>query len=257
MRVGGELDDAAIGAANARMNIKAKSFRQAVYTYLSWQWLGLGDKVRTDEASAVLKDNCINVGLVAALLFAVITQSWQTSSNVGDKLTILTNGRITMELTEQVFLCLSSISMWCLFGSVMHSLYMYCQIAELNGPTEVAHWADGMGPLLLNIHFMYLMYGLITFIASQCWLALTVMRIEVALVSLGFLALFVAPPLAYASVRSVHGLYLAKAKVADAYRTGGAGSFLSQLFSTDTPTSPGQITASASAHVPRVGRVAC
>ena len=36
MRVGGELDDAAIGAANARMNIKAKSFRQAIYTYLSW-----------------------------------------------------------------------------------------------------------------------------------------------------------------------------------------------------------------------------
>jgi hypothetical protein len=61
--------------------------------------------------------------------------------NVGEHLTTVTNGAVSKEVCEAIFSTVSSSAQWFLFGAVMHSLYMYCQICELNGTAEAAVWS--------------------------------------------------------------------------------------------------------------------
>jgi len=213
-------DTAALAKANVEAGFKRLTTFQAVTTFMSMTWLGAGGKVLTADLQANLKDNCINVGVVAALIFTMVSMD---PGSVGDSLVDLSNNTITKEACDATFACLSSVSQWFLFGAVLHSLYMYCQLSELNGVRETKVWSRYMGDLLTNAHFLYLIVGFVFYIISEIFLALTIMPLAAFAASLGTLLLAVALPLLAFSVRGVQGIYEAKVVVAEEHRQSGGG----------------------------------
>lgn len=206
--------DSTVGRANAQVGFKPLSFFEATVNFMSMQWLAAGDKFATSDLQQDLKDNCINVGVVAALIFTMVGFGQE---GAGSELVELTNGTVTQEASDGTLSCLSSIALWCLFGAVLHSLYMYCQIAQLKGPTEVEIWSHVMGSFLTNAHFLYLIVGFVFYIFSQVWFALTVMPLGAFATSLAVLIFAVAIPLVLFSIRGVQAIYKAKATLAQDY----------------------------------------
>ena len=182
-------------------------FLTALWRFMSMQWLGLGDNDRSSEMVSTIKDNFVNVGVVAALLFTMLALD---TGSVGDELATMTNGTITTESCGKVYAFTSSLAMWSLFGAVLHSLYLYCQVSELTTPTQVHFWVTNMGTLLVNFHFVYLIIGFILYIIAQLWLALTVLGLTLFIISAAFLLAVVGLPLIFASTKSVQLMYAAK-----------------------------------------------
>ena len=183
------------------------NFLTALWRFMSMQWLGLGDNDVSSEMGSTIKDNFVNVGVVAALLFTMLALD---TGSVGDELATMTNGTITTESCGKVYAFTSSLAMWSLFGAVLHSLYLYCQVSELTTPAEVYFWVNKMGIILVNFHFVYLIIGFILYIFAQLWLALTVLGLTLFIISAAFLLTVVALPLAFASTKSVQAMYEAK-----------------------------------------------
>ena len=186
------------------------TFMKAMWLFITMQWLGLGDKVTTQETGTTIKDNFVNVGVVAALLFTMIALD---SGSVGEELTTLSNGTLTVEACGMAFAFLNSLALWCLFGAVIHSLYLYCQVSELYTAAEVHYWSRNMGIFLINFHFLYLIFGFLLYIVAQAFLALTILGLTLWLISMAILIIFVAIPLMLASIWSVQAMYNAKRDV--------------------------------------------
>ena len=189
---------------------KEVSFWQAHWLFLTFEWLKLGDKVHTTESGTTIKDNFVNVGVVAALLFTMITLD---ATAVGGEIDEFSSGIVTPEITGQVYVFINSLAMWCLFGSVLHSLYLYIQVSELKTKAEVAYWSQSMGFIMLNFHFFYLVVGFLLYILAQAWLVLTYLGLIAGFVSIGIAIFFMAIPLVYASTKSVQAMYNARRKV--------------------------------------------
>ena len=213
-------DEDAINKATADLNFKKVSMRQALWYLITTQWLGVGDKIRTTGSATSIKDNFVNVGVVAALLFTMVAID---TSVVGDELVDFTYnvswayGGITVDTCGQIYATLGSIALWSLFGAVLHSLYLYCQCSELNTSLETYYWAKTMGPFWINFHFIYLVIGFLSFIFSQVWLAATLLKTGWLIGTICYLVLGVAVPMILASTISVRALYNAKAHVTEEY----------------------------------------
>ena len=178
-------------------------------------WLKLGDFVHTAENGSMIKDNFVNVGVVAALLFTMIALD---ATAVGGEIDEFSSGIVTLEITGQVYVFINSLAMWCLFGSVLHSLYLYIQVSELKTKAEVAYWSESMGFILLNFHFLFLVLGFLFYIFAQVWLVLSHLGLIAGFISIGLLGLFVAVPLVFASTKSVQSMFNARHHVLEQYR---------------------------------------
>lgn len=176
----------------------------------------LGNKVPTDELQSSIKDNLINVGVVAALLFTLV------SINPGELGDELSEYGCSLEVAGQVYLLLSSFALWSLFICVMHSL-ITCQIvSSLNCTEEVVQWESKMGTMA-QIHYLYLVTGFITYIFSQIWVAMSWMKPPYLIASLVVFALLVMP-VVLATFRGFQRLYGVKVDLAEDPRFGAAAS---------------------------------
>ena len=189
---------------------KEVSFWQAHWLFLTFEWLKLGDKVHTTESGTTIKDNFVNVGVVAALLFTMITID---STAVGPEIAQFSSDIVTEEISGKVYVFINSLAMWFLFGAVLHSMYLYCQLSELQTSTEVGYWSESMGFIMLNFHLFYLVVGFVLYILAQAWLVLTYLGLIAGFVSIGIAIFFMAIPLVYASTKSVQAMYNARRKV--------------------------------------------
>jgi hypothetical protein len=201
------------------------SLWKALWLFVSNQWLKLGDFVHTAENGSMIKDNFVNVGVVAALLFTMIALD---ATAVGGEIDEFSSGIVTLEITGQVYVFINSLAMWCLFGSVLHSLYLYIQVSELKTKAEVAYWSESMGFILLNFHFLFLVLGFLFYIFAQVWIVLSIfaqvwivlshLGLIAGFISIGLLGLFVAVPLVFASTKSVQSMFNARHHVLEQYR---------------------------------------
>ena len=195
---------------------KDVSFWQAHRLFLTFEWLKLGDKAHTTESGTTIKDNFVNVGVVAALLFTMITLD---ATAVGPEIAQFSSDIVTEETSGKVYVFINSLAMWFLFGAVLHSMYLYCQLSELQTSTEVGYWSESMGFIMLNFHLFYLVVGFVLYILAQAWLVLTYLGLVAGFVSIGIAIFFMAIPLVYASTKSVQAMYNARRKVVKAEAT--------------------------------------
>ena len=192
------------------------SLWKALWLFVSNQWLKLGDFVHTAENGSMIKDNFVNVGVVAALLFTMIALD---ATAVGGEIDEFSSGIVTPEITGKVYVFINSLAMWFLFGAVLHSMYLYCQLSELQTSTEVGYWSESMGFIMLNFHLFYLVVGFVLYIFAQAWLVLTYLGLIAGFVSIGIAIFFMASPLVYASTKSVQAMYNARRTVVKAEAT--------------------------------------
>ena len=198
-----------IAKANHALGLKRPSILGTFKIMITNEWMGLGDKVPTEDFASNLKENFINVGVTAALLLTLVFVS---TEDVGDE---LVQHGISTETAAQVFVALSSVSLLLLFVCVMHCLITFCAVSELNCVDEVITWSRLVGKLV-HLHYFFFIGGFISYIMSQMWLMATVLKIGVlAAVLVGFL-LSVLIPL-YATTCSTQALYMAKIELAQKY----------------------------------------
>ena len=169
---------------------------------LTNSWMGLGDKVPTDNLGDSLKENFVNVGVVGALLLTLVFIS---TEGVGDKTEA--HG-MTQDTASQIYAFLSSLALWCLFICVLHALITHCIMSELNCLDEVISWTKSMGQWI-HIHYLFFILGFLLYVASQLWLAFTVLSVPVFCATVAVLFLLFPLPL-FATFRGIRSLYQAK-----------------------------------------------
>ena len=197
-------------------------------------WMGLGDMVPTEELTSSLKDNFVNVGVVAALLLTLVSIS---TDDVGSE---LEQYHVSNEVAGQVFAVLSAASLLLLFVCVMHCLLTFCAVSELICVEEVVSWSRSLGKMI-HMHYFFFIGGFLTYIVSQIWLALTVLKLPVAIVLLSIFLVVVSLPL-YATTRSVQALYTAKIALAanHGFKLSADGTAASDTMSGETQGGSGE-----------------
>lgn len=210
-----EADSIATIAAAYQQNgqIAHISFWGAWKVMLNNSWMGLSSTVPNPDVKDALGDNFVNVGVVAALLFTMVSID---ADVVGEELVAMSNGTISLELCADVYSFMASVAWWLLFMCVMFCLTMYCIISELSCQAEVIYWQKVMGPLA-HVHFILLVVGMLTFGCSHIWLLLTKLAWPYFLSSLLIGPLVMGLILLYANNLAIKALYGAKAELKAQY----------------------------------------
>lgn len=201
-----------VAAANQELNLKPISLIYAFKVFLLVEWMGIGSRVPTQDLASQLKDNYVNIGVVAALLLTLISLD---TSLVGDEMDAY---GVNHHIAAQVFAFLVSLALWLLFIAVLHCLFCYCYVSELNCIEEVMVWNKSTQGITHILHFCFFASGFFLYIVAQIWLAATVLPPIQFFVSLGVL-LLTFPIALYGTLRNIQGLYKAKFEVAKAYAT--------------------------------------
>ena len=205
---------AKIASANRELGLKPLTLSGTMWVLITNSWMGLGDRVPTEETQSSLKDNFVNVGVVGALLLTLVSLS---SDDVGES---LTEYGVSIETAQNIFVLLSSLSLWSLFICVLHCLITYCAISELNCVDELVVWLKVVGGKI-HMHYYFFIAGFILYIVSQLWLAFTVMPLAYFITSL--LSILLAFPLPlFATIRSTQALYKAKIELGERYKVASA-----------------------------------
>ena len=168
----------------------------------------------TEDFANSLKDNFVNVGVVAALLLTLISV---TDEGPGNKL----EPYVAAETAGQIFAALSTVALLALFTCVLHCLITYFAISELNCLEEVVTWSQIIGAKL-HLHYACFCIGFIVYIVSQLWLAITILDLAIVVPIISVFLVFVTVPI-WATTRSVQALYIAKIKLAEKYPKDGGG----------------------------------
>ena len=154
-------------------------YMSAFKCFLTQEFMLLADQVPTAEHKSALADNVLNTGVVAALIFTMLTIA---PGDVSDE---LVDRGVSLETSQRVFTFFSYCAMVTLIICVMYSLSLYNMIGECNNHDETVFWSQAMGSRL-NLPYYYLLLGLMLFLISQFWLALTILPLAwVALMVLG------------------------------------------------------------------------
>lgn len=178
------------------------------------EWLSLSDEVPTSELRDVVKDMVMNFGVVSALLFTMVSLS---AGECGDELVKASNGSITQELTDSIYIFSSALAFMFFIGNVLFSLHLYLILSECNNHDETVIWRSIVGNTALNIPFLLLLAGGLSYVFSHFWLYLTIMPlgwwIPIIVIAVVFLCI-----LGHFTINTVKALYNAKWRVAQGER---------------------------------------
>jgi len=172
-----------LAAANASSKkIKKHGVMGTWISMLKSEWLRLAEETPTSDFKEKGQDYLMNVGVMAALLFTMVTIS---SPGLGGELE--TNYGVTKPAAEHVYTVFACLAQVFLMLTTMHSFTMYMVMSQCTDATEAFRWRQKMGHKL-TVPYAFLIIGLAFYVVSQVWVAFTLL---VPAVFFPYLAFFV------------------------------------------------------------------
>ena len=175
------------------------------------EWMGLADQVPTPELKQHLADHFVNVGVVSALLFTMVSLAYD---EVGEKLTEWTDGAVSLEACQYTYSVLSSFAFVCfLVPGILHAFVLYALVSECTNFDEVTFWVKSQGRLV-DVPYLGLMTGILMFALNKVFFFATITPMSVWLPLLCVILLMIFAQ-QHCVHRGIQGLYAAKMKVAE------------------------------------------